>query len=178
MFTVDYKSATAIISMILFVLCVPLRIAGYTEHFDKPFYVITQVILPVLSAILMIVVMVLFGKKSFWLSVFPLTLGILSFIFKLFIDPRYTGMLHHVACIVLYSSIVVLWLLTVRGVIRTPYILAAIFAAPFLIHIFIEDLPVLLGKANPLSMAMWLKEGSMLCTMAALFFCVISLKRS
>ncbi len=178
MFTVDYKSATAITSMILFGLCVPLRILGYIEHFDKPFYVVTQVVLPVLSAVLMIAVIIIFGKKSFWISVFPLTLGILSFIFKLFIDPRYTGTFHHVACIILYSSIVVLWLLTVFNVIKTPWVLAAIFAIPFFIHIFVEDLPVLLGKAVPLSAAMWLKEGSMLCTMLALFFCAISFKRN
>ncbi len=174
MYTIYYKSVTAILSMLFFALTVPLRIMGYAEHFDKPYYVITQVVLPVLSAVSMIAVIIFSGQKSFWISVFPLTLGILSFIFKLFIDPRYTGILHHIACVILYSSIVVLWLLTVLHIIKTKWILAALFAIPFFIHIFAEDLPVLLGKTASLSASMWLKEGSMLCTMLALFFCALS----
>ena len=87
-FIVDYRSATALASFFFFALSVPFRILGYQEHFGKPFYVVTQVVLPTLCAVLMIFVMIKFGKTALWVSVFPLTLGVLSFVFKLFIDPR------------------------------------------------------------------------------------------
>ncbi len=175
-FYIDYRTLPAILSCIMFALSVPFRILGYAEHFDKPFFVITQVVLPSLCAVLMIVSIIFFGKDRLWISVFPLTLGVLSFFFKLFIDPRYTGMLHHVAAGLLYAVIVALWLLTVLYVIKTKWILVGLFTIPLLIHIFGEDLPVILGKAAPLSSSMWLKEASILSIMLALIFCAISFK--
>ena len=175
-FYIDCRSLPAILSCVMFALSVPFRILGYTEHFDKPFYVVTQVILPTLCAALMIVSIIFFGRDRLWITVFPLTLGVLSFFFKLFIDPRYTGMLHHVAAGLLYAFIVALWLLTVLYVIKTKWILVVLFTIPLLIHIFGEDLPVILGKADPISASMWLKEGSMLSIMLALIFCALSFK--
>ena len=173
-FYVDYRSITAIISIIFFVMSIFPRYFGYKENFCKPFTVVTQMVLPIFCAVSMIIVIILFGKNNLWLSVFPLSLGVLSFIFKLFIDPRYTGILHHVACAILYSAIIILWFLTVQGTIRTPLVLTGLFVIPLLIHILGEDLPVILGKTAPISKAMWLKEASMLCLMLALTFLTIS----
>ena len=173
---IDYKSPMAIVSYLFFLASIPFRILGYSEHFNAPFIFITQVILPIACAIFMIIAFIAFGRRALWISAIPLSLGVLSFVFKLFIDPRYTGLLHHIACAILYSMIVLLWILTIKSIIKTKWILAAIFLAPILIHLFIEDLPILLGKAAPLPTSMWLKEGSMLCIMFALLFCTLSFR--
>ena len=93
------------------------------------------------------------------------------------IDPRGTGQAHHVSAIILYLAIVALWSLTVLYVIKTKWVLAILFLIPFFKHILINDLPVLLGAAAPVSASMWLKEFSMLFFMLALSFCAMSFEK-
>ncbi|MBQ7595469.1 MAG: hypothetical protein IJU45_02255 [Clostridia bacterium] len=176
-FYVDYKSPAAIISMIAFALAVPFRLIGYADKILEPMYGITQVLLPVLCSVLMIVVLIKKGRDALWLSVIPVSLGVLSFIFKLFIDPRSVSFLHHAAAILLYLAIIVLWLLTVIYVIKTKWVLTILFILPFIKHIIMDDIPVLLGKAPAISSDMWFKELSMLLTMVALSFCAASFKK-
>ena len=176
-FQVDYKSPAAIVSMILFALVIPSRLLGYADKISEPMYSITQVLLPVLCSILMIVVMIKKGKDAFWLSVIPVFIGVLSFMFKLFIDPREVSFWHHAAAILLYLAVVVLWLLTVLYIIKTKWVLVVLFILPFIKHLFMDDLPIFLGKAPMIPADMWFKELSMLLTMVALSFCAASFKK-
>ncbi len=176
-FSVDYKKPTALICMTAFALSIPFRILGYKEYLGRPIYLFSQVILPVLCAALMIVFLIGFGKEKLSLTLIPLTLGVISFIFKLFIDPRFTGILHHVVCAILYSAIIVLWQLTVSGKIKNKWVIVILFALPFLFHIFAEDLPVVMGFSPALSTSMWLKEFSMLCIMFGLSMCGMAFEK-
>ena len=170
-FYVDYKNPAAILSMIAFALAVPLRLLGYADKMSEPIYSITQVLLPVLCSVLMIAVIIFKGKDAFWLSVIPVALGVISFMVKLFIDPRKVSFLHHAAAILLYLAVIVLWLLTVLYVIKTKWVLVILFILPFFKHLLMDDLPIFLGKAPMISADMWFKEGSMLLTMVALSLC-------
>ena len=170
-FCLDYKHPAAVLSMVAFALAVPFRLLGYADKITEPIYGITQVLLPVLCSVLMIVVMIKKGKNALWLSVIPVGLGVLSFMFKLFIDPREVSFLHHAAAILLYSAVIVLWLLTVIYVIKTKWVLVILFILPFLKHTLTDDLPIFLGKAPMISADMWYKELSMLLTMVALSLC-------
>ena len=76
----------------------------------------------------------------------------------------------------LYLAIVALWALTVLYVIKTKWVLAILFLFPFFKHIFVNDLPVLLGAVPPVPASVWLKECSMLCFMLALFFYALSME--
>ena len=177
-FYVDYKTPDAIISMIAFALAVPFRLIGYADKISEPIYSITQVLLPVLCSVLMIVVIVKKGKDAFWLPVIPVALGVLSFMFKLFIDPRSVSFLHHAAAIILYLAVIVLWLLTVLYVIKTKWVLVVLFILPFFKHLLMDDLPIFLGKAPMISSDMWFKELSMLLTMVALSLCALSFRKT
>ena len=177
-FYVDYKRPFAIISMVAFALAVPFRLIGYADKITEPMYGITQVLLPVLCSVLMIVVMIKKGKDAFWRSVIPVALGVISFMFKLFIDPRSVSFLHHAAAILLYLAVIVLWLLTVLYIIKTKWVLVILFILPFIKHIVMDDLPIFLGKAPMISSDMWFKELSMLLTMVALSFCAASFQLS
>lgn len=176
-FYVDYKRPLAILSMVAFALAVPFRLLGYADKLLDPMYGITQVLLPVLCSVLMIAVLIWKGKDALWLSVIPVALGILSFMFKLFIDPRKVTFLHHAAAIVLYLAVIVLWLLTVIDVIKTKWVLVVLFILPFFKHLLMDDLPILLGKAPNISMDMWFKELSMLLTMVSLSLCAAAFLR-
>ena len=175
-FFVDYKRPAAIASMIAFALAVPFRLLGYADKITEPLYGITQVLLPVLCSVLMIAVMIKKGKDAFWLSVIPVALGVISFMVKLFIDPREVSFWHHAAAILLYLAVVVLWLLTVLYIIKTKWVLVVLFILPFIKHLFMDDLPIFLGKAPMIPADMWFKELSMLLTMVALSFCAASFK--
>ncbi len=176
-FYVDYKRPLAILSMIAFALAVPFRIVGYADKLTEPMYGITQVLLPVLCSVLMIAVIIRKGKDAFWLSVIPVALGVLSFMFKLFIDPREVSFWHHAAAILLYLAVIVLWLLTVLYIIKTKWVLVVLFILPFIKHVFMDDLPIFLGKAPMISADMWYKELSMLLTMVALSLCAAAMRR-
>ncbi|MCR5782427.1 MAG: hypothetical protein K6G90_06770 [Clostridia bacterium] len=175
---IDWKSPAAIISMIAFALAVPFRLIGYADKITDPMYGITQVLLPVLCSVLMIVFLIKKGKDALWLTVIPVFLGVLSFMFKLFIDPRSVSFLHHAAAVVLYLAVIALWLLTVIYVIKTKWVLVILFILPFIKHVFMDDMPIFLGKAPMIPADMWFKELSMLLTMVALSLCALSFRKS
>ena len=155
-----------------------MQILGYADQLDRPVVAAALVFLPVLSALLMILAILKCGRRALWLSVFPICIGVLGFAFKLVLDPRGTGLLHHISAAVLYLLFIVLWLLTVLYVIKTKWVLAILFLLPLLKHLFINDLPVLLGTVPAVSLSTWLKEFSMLSFMLALFFCALSFEKA
>ena len=146
-FRVDPGRPAAIVSMAAFGLTVPTQIVGYAGRLNEPVVAAGLVLLPVLSAFLMILAILQFGRERLWLSIFPVFIGVLGFAFKLAIDPRETGLLHHVSAVALYAGIVTLWALTVLYVIKTRVVLTLLFLVSFLKHIIVNDLPVLLGFA-------------------------------
>ncbi len=177
-FRINAGRPAAVAAMLAFALCIPFQIIGYMDRLNDPIVAVTLVFLPVLGALLMIAVIRFFGRSALWLSIFPVCIGVSGFAFKLMIDPRQMSFLHHVSAIVLYVLIVALWALTVLYVIRTKWILVILFLIPFFKHIFVNDIPVLLGAAAPVPASTWIKEISMLLFMLALSFCALSLEDS
>lgn len=177
-FRIEPTRPAAIISALAFALCIPMQILGYAERMNEPIVASALVGLPVLSALLMIAVDLRIGRNALWFSVAAVSVGVLGFVFKLVFDPRGTSLLHHVSAGVLYIGIVALWALTVFFVIKTKWILAGLFLIPFLKHLFIDDAPVLLGTAEPISASMWFKEISMLSFMLALSLCAMSFEKT
>ena len=176
-FQVNPKCPAAIAGMLAFALCIPLQIAGYWDRLHEPLVLGTIVIPTVLSAVLMIVVILKYGRDALWLTIFPVCLGVLGFVFKLMIDPNGEGLLHRVSAIVLYFLIVVLWALTVFAIIQTKWPLTLLFLIPFFKHIVVNDLPILLGTAPAQTASAWLKEFCMLSFMLALSLCTLSFER-
>ena len=177
-FRIDSGRPTSVASMLAFGLCIPLQIMGYADSINDPFVAAAVVLPTVLSAFLMIAAILRFGRNALWFSVIAVSVGVLGFAFKLMLDPRGTSQLHHISAAVLYVGIVVLWALTVLYVIRTKWVLTILFLIPFFKHVFLDDVPVLLGKAAPLSVSMWLKEFCMLSFMLAMSLCAVSLEKT
>lgn len=176
-FWLDRRRLPAIVSMVAFAFCVPMQILGYAAQLTDLTVVLALVFLPALSAVLMILVAVFFGRNNAWLSVFAVFIGVLGFIFKLIMDPRGESLLHHTSAIVLYIGIVGLWALTVFYIIRTKWVLVILFLIPLLKHLLLDDLPVLIGRQAPVPASMWMKELSMLSFMLALSFFALSLEK-
>lgn len=177
-FCLRAERPAAIVSLLAFAFCIPMQILGYADRLREPIVAAALVFLPVLSAALMIVMILRFGRTALRLSVFPVFIGVLGFAFKLVIDPRGESLLHHASAAVLYVLIVALWALTVFYVIRTKWVLTVFFLIPFCKHVFADDLPVLLKMSAPIPASVWFKELSMLSFMLALSFFAFSFEKT
>ena len=173
-FYVEKNSLGVQAMMILMALSAVFRIIGCWGLWNDRSYAVMQIALPVLSALLMICFVWLFGNKALWMSFIPVTLGAVFFMIKAF---GFESRLHMVLCILLYIAVIALYFCTVFGIFRTKWILVALFGLPFLYHIFVEDLPALQNTANPVTFAAGMQEMGVLCIMLGLFFLSLSMKR-
>ena len=160
--------------IILMTLSIVFRIIGCWGLWTDRGYAITQIGLPILSSLLFIACVWLFGRRALWLSFIPVVLGAVFFIIK---SLAFESKLHMILCILLYVAVIVLYFCTVFGIIRTKWILVLLFGLPFLYHIFVEDLAALRDTTNPVSFYSGMQEMGVLCIMLGLFFLSLSMKR-
>ena len=161
--------------IILMALSVAFRVIGCWGLWSDRSFALAQIALPIGSALLLIAFVWLFGKRALWTTFIPVILGAVFFIVK---SLGFESMVHTVLCILLYAAVIALYTGTVFGVIRTKWILAALFGLPFLYHIFVEDLPARRDTANPVSFAGGMQEMSVLCIMLGLFCLSLSMKKT
>ena len=161
--------------IILMALSVAFRVIGCWGLWSDRSFALAQIALPIGSALLLIAFVWLFGKRALWTTFIPVILGAVFFIVK---SLGFESTVHTVLCILLYAAVIALYTGTVFGVIRTKWILAALFGLPFLYHIFVEDLPALRDTANPVSFSGGMQEMSVLCIMLGLFCLALSMKKT
>ena len=161
--------------IILMALSVAFRVIGCWGLWSDRSFALAQIALPIGSALLLMVFVWLFGRRALWTTFIPVILGAVFFIVK---SLGFESMVHTVLCILLYAAVIALYTGTVFGVIRTKWILAALFGLPFLYHIFVEDLPALRDTANPVSFSGGMQEMSVLCIMLGLFCLSLSMKKT
>ena len=160
---------------VLMALSSAFRIIGCWGLWNDRSYALTQIALPIVSALLFIACIWLLGKRALWVSFIPVMLGAVFFIIK---SLGFESTVHTILCILLYTAVIALYLCTVFGIIRTKWILVLLFGLPFLYHIFVEDLAALRNTANPVSFAAGMQEMGVLCIMLGLFFLALSMKKS
>ena len=161
--------------IILMALSIAFRLIGCWGLWNDRSFALAQITLPIGSALLLMVLVWLFGRRALWMTFVPVILGAVFFIIK---SLGFESTVHTVLCILLYAAVIALYSGTVFGLIQTKWILVALFGLPFLYHIFIEDLPALGDTANPVSFSGGMQEMSVLCIMLGLFCLSISMKKS
>ena len=174
-FYVERSSFGVQAMVILLALSVVFRIIGCWGLWNDRKFAILQIALPVLSALLMIASVELFGKRALWVSFLPVLLGAVFFIIK---SLGFESLLHTILCIVLYVAVIVLYFCTVFNLLPTKWALVLLFGLPFLYHIFVEDLAALRDTENPVSFAAGMQEMGVLCIMLGLFFLSLSMKKT
>jgi len=128
----------------------------------------------VAAAVIFVVAVLFFGERMPQLTVISVGMGVFFFVVKAFTFPSLT---HTVLCVILYTAVLVLYSLTVFGVIKTKYLLYPLFGLPLLYHIFVEDMQIyILADPRP-PVREWLPEISVLCIMASLLSISVSMKR-
>ncbi len=174
-FYVERNSFGVQAMMILLSLSIVFRVIGCWGLWTDRNFLMLQIALPVFSALLLIVSVLLLGKRALWVSFIPVLLGAVFFIIK---SLGFESMLHTILCIVLYVAVIVLYFCTVFGILPTKWVLVILFGLPFLYHIIVEDLAALRNTENPVSFAVGMQEMGVLCIMLGLFFLSLSMKKT
>ena len=174
-FSVERGSFGVQAMVILLSLSVVFRVIGCWGLWTDRNYLVFQICLPILSALLMILFVWFFGRRALWLTVIPVFLGVVFFIIK---SLGFESQLHTVLCILLYIVVLVLYSCTVFGIVKTKWFLVSLFGLPFLYHIFVEDLAALRDTANPVSFADGMQEMGVLCILLGLLFLSLSMKKT
>ena len=161
--------------VILLSLSIVFRIIGCWGMWNDRNYLMLQIALPVCSALLLIISVLLLGKRALWVSFIPVLLGAVFFIIR---SLGFDSLIHTILCVVLYVAVIVLYFCTVFGILPTKWVLVPLFGLPFLYHIFVEDLAALRDTANPVSFAAGMQEMGILCILLGLFFLSLSMKKT
>ncbi|MBR1455553.1 MAG: hypothetical protein IJ594_00155, partial [Oscillospiraceae bacterium] len=161
-------------AVILLSLSIVFRLIGCWGLWTDRTFLITQIALPVASALLFIVLLLLLGRVALWSTALPLLAGVAFFVIKAF---TFDSTLHTVLCVLLYVLIAVVYCGTVFNLIRTKWLLVPLFLLPFLYHVFVEDLQALQNTAAPVTFADGMQEMSVLSIMLALFFVSLAMKK-
>jgi len=118
-----------------------------------------------------VVALPLWGRKTLLPTCVSVFGGVFFFIVKAFTFPH---LWHTCLCICLYLAVLVLYCLTVSGVIPTKKLLYPLFGLPLAFHIFFEDVKnYIIPKA---SLWVMLPEISVLCIMAGLLCLSFAMK--
>ena len=164
-FTAEPRSALCLLSMALMLLSAAARLWYYLADPVATAMTLSQadifllVGLPVFSA-------ALFGRRT----IVPLTAPVAGFVvFFLYKALSFSSVLHTVLCSILYLAVLVFFLLTALGVLRTRIFLILLAGLPLLVHIimdlsdyegfflFLPELSVLLLMASLLCLALRLR---------------------
>ncbi len=160
--------------VILLCLSIVFRLIGCWGMWDDRYFFVTQIALPVLSALLFILLLLLFGRIALWTTMLPMLGGVAFFVLRAF---TFDNTVHTVLCVLLYVLIAVLYIATVCNLIRTKWLLPPLFLLPFLYHVGVEDLAALRNTAQPVSFAAGMQEMSVLCIMLAMFFISMAIRK-
>lgn len=171
-FTAEPRSALCLLSMALMLLSAAARLWYYLADPVATAMTLSQadifllVGLPVFSAALYPVLLALFGRRT----IVPLTAPVAGFVvFFLYKVLSFSSVLHTVLCSILYLAVLVFFLLTALGVLRTRIFLILLAGLPLLVHIimdlsdyegfflFLPELSVLLLMASLLCLALRLR---------------------
>ena len=174
-FSVEPNSFGVQSMVILLALSIVFRVIGCWGLWTDRNYLVFQICLPILSALMMILFVWLFGRRALWITVLPVFLGVVFFIIK---SLSFESQLHTVLCILLYILVLAVYFCTVFGIFKTKWFLVPLFGLPFLYHIFVEDLAALRDTANPVSFSNGMQEMGVLCIMLGLLFLSLSMKKT
>ncbi len=166
-----FFAGSAVILLILTAIC---RVIGCWGIWNDRINAVMLVLLPVCCCVLMILCILLFGRKGFFLSIIPVLLGVVFFVFNAL---NYDNWIQTVLCILLYVTVAVVYTATVFGWLHTKWLLPPLFGLPLLYHIVFIDIPALNNVESPVSFKDGMQEMSVLCVLAAMLCVGLGLRK-
>lgn len=173
-FYIDKKSPAAYISVFFMCAAAIIRIVYYSRTPASDFEIWMYLVNVVAAAIIFAVCVLAWGDKRPELTTLPVLMGVVFFMVKAFTFP---SRVHTVLCLCLYAGVLVIYSLTVLGVIKIKELLYALFGLPLLYHIFVEDMKLYVFANPRVPFFEWLPEISVLSIMAALLSISFAMKK-
>ena len=173
-FYLDKTGFFAESAMIFLVLAAVFRFFGCWGMWENKGEYVMLTLLPIFCCLLMTLCIILFGRKGFFLSVIPVMLGMVFFIWKALYYPSWVNT---VICVVYNLAVAVIYTGTVFGWIPTKWLLVPMFALPFLYRVSVIDIPALSNKAEPVLFSKGMQELSILGILAGMFCVAMALRR-
>lgn len=173
-YVIEKSNSFAIASILCMVFCVLIRIFYFLEKRAEFTELLVHLIIPAASAVIFILTVLFLGEKRSDITVLSVALGVLFFVIKSF---SFESKTHTVLCIILYIGVMVLYSLTLFGVIPTKKLLYPLFGLPLIYHIFVEDMKLYVFAEPKVPFFEWLPEISVLLIMTGLLFISFAIKR-
>ena len=161
-------------ALIFMVLAIVFRVIGCWGLWNDSYFLLTQIILPIASGLLFIVLLALLGRHALWTTFLPVLGGVAFFVLKALTFENTTQML---LCLLLYAVVAIVYCGTVFTLIRTKWLLVPLFLLPFLYHVGVEDIARLRDTVNPVTFTAGMQEMSVLCIMLSLLFTALAMKK-
>lgn len=159
---------------ILLGLAIVFQFIGRWGLWTDRFALLTELLLPLASYALFILILNLLGNKLLWLSVLPFLGGVAFFGLHAWnVEDKLSmviGITYCVLAAVLYSG-------TVLALIRTKWLLIPLFGIPFCYRAFYRDVLLLQDVENPVHFSDGMREMSLLCVLLSLTLLAIGLKK-
>ena len=130
--------------------------------------------IPTAAALFFLVSLPLWGRKTLLPTCVSVFGGVFFFIVKAF---TFAHLWPTVLCILRYLAVLVLYCLTVSGIIPTKKLLYPLFGLPLAFHLFVEDMKNYVLIDPPADFWTWMPEISVLCIMAGLLCLSFAMKK-
>lgn len=174
LFYIDRKNAGAWLSVLFMLTAAFLRVIYFWGRAVTPLVFWVHFVNVVAAALIFSLTVIFLGEKLPSLTSLSVLMGVVFFTVK---SLSFESAVHTVLCMVLYLAVLLIYSLTLFGVIRTKYLLYPLFSLPLLYHIFVEDMQIyILAEPRP-PYTDWLPEISVLCIMAALLSVSFAIKK-
>ena len=161
-------------SLIFMALAIVFRVIGCWGLWNDRYFLLTQIILPIVSGLLFILLLALLGKHALWTTFLPVLGGVAFFVLKALTFENTTLML---LCLLLYAVVAIVYCGTVFTLIRTKWLLVPLFLLPFCYHVGVEDIARLRDTVNPVTFTAGMQEMSVLAIMLSLLFASLAMKK-
>lgn len=171
-YTLRRKSFLFSGALLLIALSILFRLIGYWgfwSHITSTTY--TQVFLPVLCALLLIVFLPVFANHGLWMTSIPIVLEAVFFILE-------TGHISvwwvKAVSILLYIVISIIYTMTVFGKIPSKWPLVISIGVPLVYHLAVQDRTSLLEASSPDTLVAWMPEISAMSFVLALLLITLA----
>lgn len=170
--TIPERGGAVYASLGFMVLAAALRLYYYLPMILEPAMKMLHLWLPVSAAGVFVLAFALGGAWKKPGALLSVVLGVVFFILK----ARNFEPLHRTLCTILYVSVLVLFSITLMGLLPTKKLLYPLFGLPLAYHILVEDTRYYFFADPPMPVRQWIPELSVLCIMAALLCLSVALK--
>lgn len=160
-------------ALLLIALSILFRLIGYWgfwSHITSTTY--TQVFLPVLCTLLLIVFLPVFANHGLWMTSIPIVLEAVFFILE-------TGHISvwwvKAVSILLYIVISIIYTMTVFGKIPSKWPLVISIGVPLVYHLAVQDRTSLLEASSPDTLVAWMPEISAMSFVLALLLITLAM---